>query len=117
MKDFATIEKLNSEQDSFEVTLNQNSSVYKGHFPNQPVAPGVLLMKTVTDCLEMIYKKKLNLKSSRNLKFLVPVTPDRIDSYTIELKHSEENGIVKVKSVAKDQDTILFKFDGNYSFA
>ena len=116
MKEFAEVILVDkAEKVAYEVTLNQSSPVFIGHFPEQPVVPGVLLMKVVSDCVEAFLGKRMKLVSSRNIKFLVLIDPGERPKFRVELDLKEKDeGLVHVKSTALDQDTILFKFDGKY---
>jgi 3-hydroxyacyl-[acyl-carrier-protein] dehydratase len=116
MKDFAKIHAIEKEPKIlYAVELNPNSIVYQGHFPNQPVAPGVMLIKAISDCLEDHLGQKLNLISSRSMKFLKLVTPSDTPIFQIEFSIKEVEDSFVIKSVAKSEGDILFKFDGKYS--
>lgn len=65
--------------DGFEVLLLWNGAheVYQGHFPNQPVTPGVVLMDA---CLEEIKKHtQINyvIAEAKTMKFMQMVLPEQ----------------------------------------
>ena len=63
--------------ESFSVTaeLMAGHEIYNGHFPGNPVAPGVCLIQMIKEALEDTIGKKLILQSSDNIKFMAIVTP------------------------------------------
>ena len=58
------------------VQLNPTHPVYEGHFPGNPVAPGVMLVNMIKDVIETEKNTTLVLKNARNIKFLNMVTPE-----------------------------------------
>ena len=51
LNDFYTINK-QTDQDGIitsSITLNLNHPIYKGHFPQQPVVPGVCMMQMMAE--------------------------------------------------------------------
>jgi 3-hydroxyacyl-[acyl-carrier-protein] dehydratase len=57
------------------VSLNGNHEVYKGHFPGNPVVPGVCQIQMVKELVEEAVKHRLNLTESDNIKFLTMINP------------------------------------------
>lgn len=56
IKDLYTIEEHSvglSGEHFFRVRLNKGSTVYQGHFPEKPIAPGVCLMEMVISCARL----------------------------------------------------------------
>ncbi len=51
---------------------------FQGHFPGNPILPGVCLIETVLGVLESAYGKPLRLKKIANAKFLEPVRPGQV---------------------------------------
>jgi len=54
----------------FRFTLNPGSDVYRGHFPGNPVAPGVCTLQMVKECLQSILRRdSLRLSQVRQCRF------------------------------------------------
>lgn len=66
------------EGDSFVATFcfPPAFSGFNGHFPNQPVLPGVCLVQAVLAAAEMALKQKLNLTEIVLTKFIAVVLPN-----------------------------------------
>lgn len=94
--------------------LNPEHLVYKGHFPGQPVTPGVIQMQIVHELLERHLKKKLKLISMPQSKFLSILNPEKSQEvkFVIDLKMKE--GCLSVNASGMNNDTIFFKLRATY---
>ena len=70
------------------VELNSEHEIYRGHFPGQPVMPGVCTLGMVKECVEEMIGKKLLLKTIRECKFLASILPQ--EHRTVEIEFSIE---------------------------
>lgn len=72
------ISDLKITDDTFEADININADhdVFKGHFPDKKVLPGVCLLRIVKDLAGKIADKELMLKEAKNVKFLHIIDPD-----------------------------------------
>jgi 3-hydroxyacyl-[acyl-carrier-protein] dehydratase len=57
------------------VLLNVNHPIYQGHFPGNPVVPGVCQIQMVKELVEKVVRQPLNLRESDNIKFLSMINP------------------------------------------
>ena len=57
------------------VCLNAGHPVFKGHFPGQPVLPGVLMLKITVDCCRLITGRELQLQQVIQAKYLNFISP------------------------------------------
>jgi len=72
--------------------LNRDHKIFEGHFPEVPIVPGVCMMQIVKELTELHLKKKLQVTSSPNLKFLSVINPQ---------EHSHVKAEVKFKPLAE----------------
>lgn len=77
LNDFFSIDKQIDTGDvtTFRICLNPEHIIYQVHFPNLPITPGVCIIQMVTECLERVVGKKLQLKRVKNIKFLTVLSP------------------------------------------
>jgi len=59
------------------VSFNPAHSIYAGHFPGQPVTPGVCLLEVATELLTAATGIPLRLMGARQVKFLQMHPPER----------------------------------------
>ncbi|MGM0409041.1 MAG: 3-hydroxyacyl-ACP dehydratase [Bacteroidota bacterium] len=119
LKDFYTIKEIEpSDKENIKavIELNKNHKIYKGHFPGNPVVPGVCLTLLIKEVLENIEAKELRLVYADNIKFLAVVNPEinNILQIDLKIKHDDEQNIIKVNSVTHYNDKVFYKFKGNF---
>lgn len=81
-------------QGSALVTLNPESVVYKAHFPTMPITPGVCLVQMCIDILSMAHKRNLVLSEAKDIRFLVPVLPERNADLRVEFTSTDGDLVV-----------------------
>lgn len=57
------------------LSLNSSHAIFQGHFPGQPVVPGVCMMQMMKELVERHLEKKLTLTEGDNMKFLSVLDP------------------------------------------
>lgn len=99
---------------NFKVELDGNHPVYGGHFPGEPVCPGVCSMQMVKECATELCNKELTfsyVKQYRLLSVMSPVKNSKID-INIELTPSikDEVEIYKIKASVCHTDNAEIKY-------
>jgi len=94
------------------IKLNPSHPIFKGHFPDQSVLPGVCMMQMVKEVLEVCIKKQTMLTKASDIKFLSVVAPEQDKLIQIELKISAVDDGIRVDARLLDDAAILFKFKG-----
>lgn len=97
------------------VELNADHTIFKGHFPNNPITPGVCLTQMVKETIEQITKKKLMLKQGSNLKFMAVLNPEVHPAVNISILLKEkEDALVYADSQITCDETVFFTFKGSF---
>ena len=116
LNDFFSINKI-QETDKYIVTieLNPAHAIFKGHFPNNPITPGVCLTQMVKESIEHITNKKLTLKQGSNLKFMAILNPEvhPVVNISIQLKEKEDQ-LLYADSQITGGETVFFTFKGSF---
>jgi 3-hydroxyacyl-[acyl-carrier-protein] dehydratase len=117
LNQFYELKSHDSENNIFRanITLNQDHNIFKGHFPGNPVTPGVCMMQIVKDLTEKFTNSKLFLKSASNVKFMAIINPFETPDLNLELDITEKDGEVKVKNTTIFGETIALKMSVTYS--
>lgn len=68
-----------------------------GHFPNNPIVPGVVILESVQQAIEA-WQGKVRLESMHSVKFLNPLLPDHEYMIRLDMKESNIN-IINFKCV------------------
>ncbi|MDR7129132.1 3-hydroxyacyl-[acyl-carrier-protein] dehydratase [Algoriphagus sp. 4150] len=105
-----------AETDSvIEVRVLGNSPVFEGHFPGNPILPGVIMVEAVRSSLQKLFGKEFHLKTALSIKFLSVLNPAENEIVHLGIKHTEvENGL-KIEANLFLEDTVFFKMKGVYS--
>ncbi len=118
LKDFYKILEINkkdNENTTALIELNKNHEVYKGHFPGNPVVPGVCLTQLIKEVMEVIEKKDLLLIYADYIKFMAIVNPEVNNKLYIELKVKvKENNTIQVTSETHFNGIVFYKFKGDF---
>ena len=72
-----TISSFKSENDSIEatITFNKIHPIFSGHFPGNPIVPGVVQVQIIKDLMEKKFEQNLILSQAKNIKFLTSISP------------------------------------------
>ncbi len=97
---------------SAALTINADSEIFNGHFPDQPVVPGASMVQVVKDVLEKKLGKTLQLKIANNLKFLSLINPQETTALHLQLNYTTEDDQIKVNGDLIAGDVVYFKFQG-----
>lgn len=57
------------------VELNPHHAIYQGHFPGNPVLPGVCTLQIIKECLEKLMGSTLQYAQVNSCKYLAVVNP------------------------------------------
>lgn len=107
LKNFYTILSSESlEEHSFLVGIDikKEHPIFKGHFPNFPVTPGVALLQIIKELTENHCQQSLFLESASNVKFLNLVNPNVNSILKFHIIIQEDSEHIKVKNTTSFED-------------
>ena len=112
---FFELKSLTETEEAFQadVSLNPDHPVYKGHFPDQPVAPGVMLMNMCREVAEKALAKEVRIKTARSIKFVKVVDPTILQDLRLTMKFVDAEDSVRFQCVAKAGEDTYFKIIAN----
>ena len=88
--------------------------IFKGHFPGNPVMPGVCMIQIIKELTEEATQKNLFLTVSSNIKFMAIINPEKNPDLQLTIDIKEENGEVKVKNTTSYDDTVALKLNAAF---
>ena len=96
------------------IKLNANHEIFEGHFPGNPIMPGVCMMQIIKELTEEVLGKELALQTSTNIKFMAKINPETDPDLVLNIPYSEEEGILKLKNTTFFGDTLALKLNAKY---
>lgn len=103
-------EQMESNSYSCKVIFDAAHDIFRGHFPAQPVVPGVCMLQIVKESLQRQTGKQLLIRNAGNVKFLQLITPDIHP--VLDIKWQNAENAYKVNAAFKTEAAPLFKMDG-----
>lgn len=89
--------------------LDENHSIFRGHFPGQPVVPGVCMMQSVKELVERQVKQKLTLIEADNMKFLSVMDPRVNKLITATVSVSNKDSVLSINASLFAENVTFFK--------
>lgn len=114
---FYTINKSSAEDNTFKLRVEFNAAheIFKGHFPDLPVVPGVCQTQMLVEILEYMLKRPVQLKYANHIKFLALLNPVKNKEVDIEIKiDKEETDSFWVTAFYTSPQEIFFRFKGEF---
>jgi 3-hydroxyacyl-[acyl-carrier-protein] dehydratase len=97
------------------ILINENHDVFKGHFPGNPIMPGVCMMQIIKELTEQITASSLFMQSLSNVKFMALINPFTTPELRLELDISiTDTDLVKVKNVTYFDEILALKLSSVY---
>lgn len=97
------------------IELNVAHPIYKGHFPQMPVVPGVCQIQMIKELLEISLGKKLIMLSGDNIKFTGMIVPTQNAIVNIDITHTvKDQDVIGVDAKLFFELTTFTKFKGTF---
>lgn len=118
LKDFYKVlseEKTTDSKYSITILVNEKHEVFKGHFPGNPIMPGVCMIQIIKELTEKITKETLMIQTLANVKFMALINPENNPELRLELDITmTEDNLVKVKNTTYFNETVALKLSNVY---
>lgn len=118
IKDFYTVQNIiqvDINTIHASIQLNKDHAVFNGHFPGNPVTPGVCMVQAIKEITQDHVDSLLFLQNISNVKFTTLINPNVNANLILELSIIQENNTIKVKNITKFTDgTIALKYHGTF---
>ncbi len=100
-----------------EVGINREHSIFKGHFPGNPILPGACTIQILKELIELHLGRKVTLSKASNIKYLSFIDPENnnLIDFDIELKEME-NGKMSCNATIHHENTVFCSFKGEFMF-
>lgn len=100
-----------SEGETIRIQLHPEHPIYQAHFPGSPITPGVCIIQMITEILEKMHNRDMELVQITNLKFVQPLSPietPEVDIAFSAIVHTDNQ--YKVRGTVFYDETVFTKF-------
>jgi len=97
------------------VELNPSHPVYQGHFPGNPIVPGVCQVQIIKELVALTLQKEIIMIKSDNIKFLSMIVPAQTPILEVRLDITEkEKDQWDVNAIISSDKQVFLKFRGGF---
>ncbi|WP_339713638.1 3-hydroxyacyl-ACP dehydratase [uncultured Kriegella sp.] len=116
IKDLYTVQTFEQSDESVTATvkLHKEHDIFKGHFPGNPVMPGVCMIQIIKELTEKAVDRELFLSTSSNIKFMAIINPEKNDILVLKLDITTDDKQIKVKNTSFFEDTLALKLNATF---
>lgn len=98
-----------------QLALHANDAIYQGHFPGNPVTPGVVQLEIIKELLAHVWNSEVTLVSMATAKYLAILNPLTTPAVEVQLTlQQQEDQTWKVAAVFKSETETFTKVSGVY---
>ena len=117
LNDFYSIDSIVTSETTISATvsLNQQHAIFKGHFEQMPVVPGVCQTQMIKELLQEELKTSLILTKGNNIKFTGMIVPTEHPKVFVEINYKTENNEYLAEAKLFFENTIFTKFKGTFT--
>lgn len=118
INDFYTVESSQTEENKISATvvLNQQHAIFKGHFEQMPVVPGVCQTQMIKELLQQTTNKNLTLIKGDNIKFTGMIVPTQTPKVQVEITYKLLENSYQTEAKLFSENTTFTKFKGEFIF-
>lgn len=91
------------------ITIDASHKIFEGHFPGQPVLPGVCMMQIIKELTEKAIAKELFMHQVDSCKFLSMVDPTRTSHLKVIIEYATAENETVVQAVLKSDEAVYLK--------
>jgi 3-hydroxyacyl-[acyl-carrier-protein] dehydratase len=100
----------------FGISLLPGYNAYKGHFPGNPVSPGVCNIQLIKECAEKLAGRRLFLAHIAKCRFSAVMTPHTTPHVQLRMQITEGE-TCSARATLSDDTTIYLQFKGEFTTA
>jgi 3-hydroxyacyl-[acyl-carrier-protein] dehydratase len=112
---FSDFSPENQQEFKCRICLHAEHPIYKGHFPQIPIVPGVCLTQMIKEILMEKFNTELSMISADNIKFLAMVNPLETPELELLFNVKKNEGLLDVNATYTHEGKIYTKFKGRFS--
>ena len=99
----------------FDIDMNPDCRVYEGHFPGEPICPGVCNIQMIKECAEAVCGKELKLLNLQQCRLTSLMKPGEHDRVNVRMEVSQDVQPYKFKASLYMGETVFMEMKGELS--
>jgi 3-hydroxyacyl-[acyl-carrier-protein] dehydratase len=106
----------NDNKISFVIRLDPDHEVFKGHFPGNPILPGVCIIQILKEVLMDISEEKIFLDNVSSIKYLSILNPldNSMVSLDVEFQEKGQDNIIFCSAVLQYGSVVFCRLKGSF---
>ncbi|WP_270088652.1 hypothetical protein [Sphingobacterium sp. SYP-B4668] len=110
-----SLTQIDAQKHVAKIRLNKDNDIFKGHFPDNPVTPGVCMMQIIKEIVEQIVEQTLFMEQSSNVKFMAIINPEINPELILDIDIKGDADIgYQVKNTSRFGETVALKLSLNF---
>lgn len=91
---------ISAEHESVLLKMLDEHPVYQGHFPGNPITPGVLTLRMVRECVGRETGRQLHYSAVKNCRFVALIRPG--DTLRLQHQITDNGDSITVKAILSE---------------
>ncbi len=97
----------------FKVSINAGHEIFEGHFPGNPITPGVCQIEMLKEILSDHLGQNLFFNSISDMKFISMWVPKESELVFIDIALKITDDVYKINAKIYGESTVYFKLKGS----
>lgn len=98
---------------TYAVSLLSDCKVYEGHFPGEPICPGVCNVQTIKECTQLLTgEQSLSITAIKRCRFKSLMSPQSVQQVNININATKHDKGYTVTARIYDTETEYMDFNG-----
>ncbi len=112
-RNFYTVKEKNIDEGKLNVLLqiNAGNEIFKGHFPEMPIVPGVCMLQMVRELVEEQLGSSVAIAEIVNMKFIAAYNPLEHETSMMEISYASHEKGYKIVASLKNEAVVFFKLN------
>jgi len=117
LNNFYTVDELTKSENELQASIqfHPEHEIFEGHFPGQPVVPGVCMVQIVKEFMQLATEEKLMFSKGNQIKFLQLLVPVSGEAIQVNISWKKEENTFITNADFKKENVPVFKLSGTFS--
>ncbi|MBN2862440.1 MAG: hypothetical protein JXN62_04705 [Bacteroidales bacterium] len=101
---------------SFLIRFDPDHEIFKGHFPGNPILPGVCIIQILKEIVMDMTGEKILLQNVSSIKYLSILNPQNnsMISFDVEFQEKGQDNIIFCSAILQYGSVVFCRFRGSF---